>query len=54
MTQAVSDDVVHEFCVTGRYDQIKDQIQQRFAGAVDVISLPSDTPRDLLQELQAI
>ena len=25
MTQAVSDDVVHEFCVTGRYDQIKEQ-----------------------------
>ena len=54
MTQAVSDDVVHEFCVTGRYDQIKEQIQQRFGGVVDVVSLPSDTPSDLLQELQAI
>ena len=54
MTQAVSDDVVHEFCVAGRHDQIKEQIQQRFAGAVDVISLPSDTPSDLLQELHSI
>lgn len=54
MTQAVSDDVVHEFCVTGRHDQIKEQIQQRFGGVVDVVSLPSDTPSDLLQELQAI
>ena len=54
MTQAVSDDVVHEFCVAGRHDQIKEQIQQRFGGVVDVVSLPSDTPSDLLQELQAI
>ena len=53
MTDAVSDDVVHEFCVTGRFDQIKDQIQQRFAGSVDVIALPDDTPKDLLQELRA-
>lgn len=54
MTDAVSDDVVHEFCVTGRFDQIKDQIQQRFAGSVDVIALPDDTPKDLLQELRAL
>jgi probable F420-dependent oxidoreductase len=54
MTRAISDDVVHEFCVTGRFDEIKDRIRQRFAGSVDVISLPNDTPKDLLQELRAL
>lgn len=54
MTQAISGDVVHEFCVTGRFDEIKDRIRQRFAGSVDVISLPNDTPKDLLQELRAL
>ena len=54
MTKSISDDVVHEFCVTGRFDEIKDRIRQRFAGNVDVISLPNDTPKDLLQELRAL
>ncbi len=54
MTQAISDDVVHEFCVTGRFDEIKDRIRQRFAGSVDAVALPSDTPKDLLQELRAL
>ena len=54
MTRAISDDVVHEFCVTGRFDEIKDRIRQRFGGSVDVISLPNDTPKDLLQELRAL
>ena len=54
MTQEVSDDIVHEFCAVGRFDQITENIRQRFAGRVDVISLPDDTPKDLLQELASI
>lgn len=54
MTEAVSDDIVHEFCAVGRFDQITDKIRQRFAGAVDVIALPEDTPSDLLGELRAL
>jgi probable F420-dependent oxidoreductase len=54
MTQEVSDDIVHEFCAVGRFDQIADKIRHRFAGRVDVISLPDDAPNDLLQELANI
>lgn len=54
MTEAVSDDIVHEFCAVGRFDQITDKIRHRFAGAVDVIALPEDTPSDLLGELRAL
>ena len=54
MTAEVSDDIVHEFCAVGRFDQITDKIRQRFAGSVDVVSLPDDTPSDLLQELRAL
>jgi RNA:NAD 2'-phosphotransferase (TPT1/KptA family) len=54
MTAEVSDDIVHEFCAVGRFDQISDKIRQRFAGSVDVVSLPDDTPSDLLQELRSL
>ena len=54
MTAEVSDDIVHEFCAVGRFDQITDKIRQRFVGSVDVVSLPDDTPSDLLQELRAL
>ena len=30
MTNEVSDDIVHEFCAVGRFDQIADKIRQRF------------------------
>ena len=54
MTNEVSDDIVHEFCAVGRFDQIADKIRQRFGGRVDVVSLPEHTPQDLLQELQRV
>jgi hypothetical protein len=54
MTQEISDDIVHEFCAVGRFDQIADKIRQRFAGRVDVIAMPENTPKDLLQELQRV
>jgi hypothetical protein len=53
MTQEVSDDIVHEFCAVGRFDQIADKIRGRFSGAVDVIAMPDNTPSDLLQELRS-
>ena len=54
MTQEISDDIVHEFCAVGRFDQIADKIRQRFGGRVDVIAMPENTPKDLLQELQRV
>ena len=53
MTEEISDDVVHEFCAVGRFDQIAEKIRQRFAGFVDVIAMPENTPSDLLQEMRS-
>jgi probable F420-dependent oxidoreductase len=50
---AVSDDVLDLFCAAGRHDQIKGQIERRFASTSDVIALPG-LPPDLLAELTAI
>ena len=52
MTKEISDDVVHEFCAVGRFDQIETEISRRFAGPIDVISMPSDTPSDLIMALK--
>ncbi len=54
MTQRVPDDVVHLFAAVGRYDQIADAISERFAGVVDVVGMPEDTPPDLLQDIAAL
>ena len=54
MTQEISDDVVHEFCAVGRYEQIRDAIEARFAGSTQVISVPADAPPDLVQELRRL
>ena len=52
MTREVSDDVVHKFCAVGRFDEIAKAIDERFAGAVDVLTLPESTPQDLVLELR--
>jgi hypothetical protein len=52
MTQEISDDVVHEFAAVGRFDKISKAIDDRFAGAVDVLALPENTPKDLVMELR--
>ena len=52
MTKEISDDVVHEFCAVGRFDEIETEISRRFAGPIDVISMPSDTPSDLIMALK--
>ena len=52
MTQEISDDVVREFCAVGRFDEIAKAIDERFAGAVDVLALPDSTPKDLILELR--
>ena len=52
MTKEISDEVVHEFCAVGRFDQIEKEISRRFAGPIDVISMPSDTPPDLVWALK--
>ena len=54
MTNEVSDDIVNEFCAVGRFDQITDKIRCRFAGSVDVIAMPENTPSDLLEEIRQI
>ena len=52
MTQEISDDVVHAFSAVGRFDEISNAIDERFAGAVDVLALPENTPKDLVMELR--
>ena len=52
MTKEISDDVLHEFCAVGRFDEIEKEISRRFAGPIDVISMPSDTPSDLIMALK--
>ncbi|MED5340130.1 MAG: hypothetical protein VYD60_01355, partial [Pseudomonadota bacterium] len=52
MTGEISDDVVREFCAVGRFDEIEKEISRRFAGPIDVISMPSDTPSDLIMALK--
>ena len=52
MTREISDDVVREFCAVGRFDEIEKEISRRFAGPIDVISMPSDTPSDLIMALK--
>lgn len=54
MTARVPDDVVDLFCATGRYDQIAAAITDRFAGMVDVVGMPPETPPDLLQDIARI
>ena len=53
MTREISDDVVREFCAVGRFDEIEKEISRRFAGPIDVISMPSDTPSDLIMALKS-
>ena len=52
MTQEISDDVVHAFSAVGRFDEISNATDERFAGAVDVLALPETTPKDLVLELR--
>ncbi|XOV86528.1 MAG: TIGR03617 family F420-dependent LLM class oxidoreductase [Pseudomonadota bacterium] len=51
MTGEISDDVVRLFTAVGRFDEIKQRIEEHFGGLTDVISMPPDTPPDLLAEL---
>ena len=52
MTKEIPDEVVNEFCAVGRYDQIASEIAKRFQGPIDVVSLPSDAPQELIRELR--
>ena len=54
MTQLIPDDLVHEFAAVGEHQHIKQQIETHFGGMVDCISLPRDTPPDLIQELRTL
>jgi len=54
MTREVTDDVVHLFAAVGRHDQLVSAIEDRFAGMTDIVGLPEDTPRDVVQEVCAI
>ncbi|MBH69613.1 MAG: LLM class F420-dependent oxidoreductase [Rhodospirillaceae bacterium] len=52
----IPDDLLHLFCVVGRYEELTKKIERRFAGMCDVIStgLNEDFPTDLIQDLQNI
>ena len=50
MTQQVSDDVVRLFTAVGRFDEIAPIIEERFGGAVDVVSCDG-LPADLIEDL---
>ena len=54
MTREISDDVVRLFAAVGRHDQIVSEIDTYFGGTIDLISLPGDTPTDLVREIRAI
>ena len=54
MTSEISDDVVHLFAAVGRHDQLVDVLSQRFSDLVDIVSLPLDTPPDVVQEVRSI
>ena len=54
MAREISDDVVHLFAAVGRHDQLVAALSERFGGLVDIVSLPPDTPADLLQDVRAI
>jgi len=54
MTRRISDDLVHEFAAVAPYDRLKSSIEAHFGGLVDCISLPADTPPQLVQDLKTI
>ena len=54
MTSEISDDVVHLFAAVGRHDQLVDELSERFSDLVDIVSLPLDTPPDVVQEVRSI
>ena len=54
MTSEISDDVVHLFAAVGRHDQLVDVLSERFSDLVDIVSLPLDTPPDVVQEVRSI
>ena len=51
MSELISDDLVHEFAAVGRFDEIAAKIEQHFDGRVDIVNLPNNTPRDLIQDV---
>lgn len=51
MSRLISDDLVHEFSAVGRFDEIAAKIEQHFDGMVDIVNLPNNTPRDLVQDV---
>lgn len=54
MTNEVSDDVVHLFSAVGRHEELPRVIEERFGRIVDIVSLPADTPGDLLQDIRVL
>ena len=54
MAREISDDVVHLFAAVGRHDKLVAALSERFGGLVDIVSLPPDTPADLIQDVRAI
>ncbi|MBT3426598.1 MAG: TIGR03617 family F420-dependent LLM class oxidoreductase [Gammaproteobacteria bacterium] len=51
MSRLISDDLVHEFAAVGRFDEIAAKIEQHFNGMVDIVNLPNNTPRELIQDV---
>ena len=54
MTRLISDDLVHEFAAVGKHDEIKTSVAAHFDGLVDCVSLPADTPSDLIEDLKSL
>ena len=54
MTRVVSDDVVRLFAAVGRYDEIVEEIANRFGGVADIVGLPEDTPKELLSDIEKL
>ena len=54
MRLEISDDVVHLFSAVGRHDQLVEVLLKRYSDIVDTVSLPPDTPPELIQDVRAI
>ncbi len=54
MTAEIPDELVHLFAAVGRYDEIVGNIEERYGGLADAISVSVDIPQEVLSDIQRI
>ena len=45
---------MHLFAAVGKHEELSKVIEERFGGIADIVSLPADTPGDLLQDIRVL